>query len=122
MDLAFKVEYRTVGIPKPIVDVCGQYLLSAHNRMAEITDGRYALWNKEWDDTHEGKSVIDDSCESEYIEFLNKKATPVVIPTLEKEFYHMTFEFGNEHQLIGHVKCLPGSSIEFYMLPINKIK
>lgn len=119
MDLRFNVQFRSTGILKPLEGLCGSYLIKAHNRMAQLTDGRYEVWNKEWEDNHNGNGIIDDSCDAEYIEFINAKATAEVIPTLEKEFNEMTFEFGSEHQLIGHVKCMENSAIEFFMVPVN---
>lgn len=114
MDMRFNVEYRSTGIPKPIIGFCGEYLLRAHNRMAELTNGHYESWNKEWNANHG-----DNYDDKEYVEFINSKASATAIPTLEKEFGEMTFEFGEEHQLIGHVKCMEKSSIEFFMVPVN---
>ena len=41
----FNVEFRASGIPKTLVNVYGNMLIAAHNRMAEFTNGKYEAWN-----------------------------------------------------------------------------
>lgn len=113
-EFRFNVHFKAEGIPENMVNICGNYLLRAHNRLADLTNGWYEKWNKEYDDIYglvDGK-VSDDT----YMPFICKKVSDHVIGTLDKEFAPaMTFTIGDECQLVGHVTMFEGSSIEYYL-------
>lgn len=120
MEGKYKIVYHAEGIPEPVIDIWGSYLLDAHNRMALITDEGdcYAKWNKEFEDTHPGYE-LKDPFDKVYIDFINERATSYVVPRLNKDFPLMIFSFGDEHQLVGHVKSLPPNKIDFTLQPVE---
>jgi hypothetical protein len=123
MNVFFTPVFNSTGIPKPLVNICGNYLIKVHNRMAELTDGKYKEWNKEYDETHtevDIQRLKEDAFDPEYMTFMNQKLSDYVIDTLNKEFPMMYYTIGEEHQLVGHIHGLKNSSIDFAMKEVLK--
>ena len=121
-EMTFNVQFHAVGIPKVFINPFGSILLEAHNMMANLTNGKYEAWNKEFDEIHSDVDLTKDEYDPIYIDFIGKKIAKASFDELHRSFPIMTFSIGEEGQLVGHVKMFPDSSIEFFMVPVVQDK
>lgn len=88
----------------------GAELIKAHNEMARLTDedNFYEKVNKEYHDLYENE---------DYIEFVNKKGQWVIDRLNSDDNFskYLSYEFDDEHQLLGTWKQDKEVTISFYL-------